>query len=83
MQPRDESMSPPPPSDRPVPTRSPRARGPEHELRDRAKAAKLRSKAAKARVKANRMTDRARHLNEKAAQWERRADELDSVLSQT
>jgi len=34
-------------------------------------------------VKANRMTDRARHLNEKAAQWERRADELDSVLSQT
>ena len=71
-------MSSPTPTNRPVSSRPP-----EHELRDRAKAAKFRSKAAKARVKANRMTDRARHLNEKAAQWERRADELDSVLSQT
>jgi len=78
MQSGDESTPPPPQTDRPV-----HPRAPEHELRDRAKAAKLRSKAAKARVKANRMTDRARRLNEKAAQWERRADELDSVLSQT
>lgn len=78
MQSGDQSTPPPPATDLPV-----RPRAPEHELRDRAKAAKLRSKAAKARVKANRMADRAHHLNDKAAQWERRADELDNVLSQS
>jgi len=67
-----------PPETRPVFPRSAR-RGPEHELRDRAKAAKLRHRAARARVKANHMEDRARHLKEKAAHMERRADDLDGV----
>ena len=55
-------------------------RPPEHELRDRAKAAKLRHRAAKARLKANRLGARAKSLNEKATSWERRADELDGVV---
>ncbi|MCI4371233.1 MAG: hypothetical protein L3J78_01135 [Thermoplasmata archaeon] len=55
-------------------------RAPEHELRDRARAAKLRHRAAKARMKANHLEDRARHLSEKAVHLDRRADELDQVV---
>jgi hypothetical protein len=81
MEPGDDSVPPPPPpTERPVFPRSATARPPEHELRDRAKAAKLRHKAAKARVKANKLEDHAKILYEKAAEWERRADELDGVV---
>lgn len=88
MESGDDSLPAPSPSPegRPLFPRSPPARSPEHELRDRTKAAKLRHKAAKARMKATRMTERAHKLNEKAGHWERRANELDgvvSVLSQT
>ena len=75
---QESASSDSPPEKRPVFPRSAR-RGPEHELRDRAKAAKLRHRAARARVKANHMEDRARHLKEKAAHMERRADDLDGV----
>ena len=68
----------PPPETRPVFPRSAR-RGPEHELKDRAKAAKLRHRAAKARLKANHLEERCRHLRSKADQMERRADDLDGV----
>jgi acyl-CoA reductase-like NAD-dependent aldehyde dehydrogenase len=68
----------PPPEARPVFPRTAR-RGPEHELRDRAKAAKLRHRAARARLKANHLEDRSRHLRQKADQMERRADDLDGV----
>jgi acyl-CoA reductase-like NAD-dependent aldehyde dehydrogenase len=68
----------PPAEARPVFPRSAR-RGPEHELRDRAKAAKLRHRAAKARLKANHLEERTRHLRSKADQMERRADDLDGV----
>src|SRR5439155_23957361 len=66
------------PETRPVFPRSAR-RGPEHELKDRAKAAKLRHRAAKARLKANHLEERTRHLRSKADQMERRADDLDGV----
>src|SRR2546427_12837115 len=68
------------PSQRAVFPPSPRPRAPEHELRDRAKAAKLRHKAARARVKANRLQDRSRYLFQKATTMERRADELDGIV---
>jgi len=68
----------PTPETRPVFPRSAR-RGPEHELKDRAKAAKLRHRAAKARLKANHLEERTRHLRSKADQMERRADDLDGV----
>ncbi len=68
----------PPPETRPVFPRSAR-RGPEHELKDRAKAAKLRHRAAKARLKANHLEERTRHLRVRADQMERRADDLDGV----
>lgn len=60
---------PPPPHGRP--------RSPERELRDRAKAAKLRHSAAKARMKATRLEDRSRRLFRKATAMEQRANELD------
>src|SRR2546427_12819286 len=66
----------PTPETRPVFPRSAR-RGPEHELKDRAKAAKLRHRAAKARLKANHLEERTRHLRSKADQMERRAGGLD------
>ena len=69
----------PAPETRPVFPRSAR-RGPEHELKDRAKAAKLRHRAAKARLKANHLEERTRHLRSKADQMERRADDLDGVV---
>src|SRR5881397_563282 len=68
------------PSQRAVFPPSPRPKAPEHELRDRAKAAKLRHKAARARVKANRLQDRSRYLFTKATTMERRADELDGIV---
>src|SRR3989442_12610355 len=68
------------PSQRAVFPPSPRPRAPEHELRDRAKAAKLRHKAARARVKANRLQDRSRYLFQKATTMERRADDLDGIV---
>src|SRR5207245_1098142 len=80
-EPGDDRTPPPPEPGRPVLARTPPARAPEHELRDRAKAAKLRHKAAKARMKASRMTERAHHLNEKATHWERRANDLDGVVA--
>ncbi|OGS48279.1 MAG: hypothetical protein A3K68_03605 [Euryarchaeota archaeon RBG_16_68_13] len=67
----DNSPSQPPPS--PV-------IAPEHELRNRAKAAKLRAKAAKARVKVHRLEAKAKLLGEKATFWEQRADDLDGVV---
>lgn len=80
MEPGDDSVPPPPPpAERHVFPRSP-PRAPEHELRDRARAAKLRHRAAKARVKANRLEDRAKILHHKATGWEQRADELDGVV---
>src|SRR6266566_8505882 len=57
------------PETRPVFPRSAR-RGPEHELKDRAKAAKLRHRAAKARLKANHLEERTRHLRSKADQMD-------------
>ncbi len=79
MEPRHDSVPTPAPPERAVFPPSPRPRAPEHELRDRAKAAKLRAKAAKARVKANRLQDRSRYLFQKATTMERRADELDGI----
>lgn len=81
MESGDDSIPSSPPEERPMFPRSSSARSPEHELRDRTKAAKLRHKAAKARMKATRMTERAHHLREKATQWDRRANELDGVVS--
>ena len=49
------------------------------ELRDRAKAAKLRHKAAKAKLKAHNLKERAVRLEDKANAWENRADQLDGV----
>jgi acyl-CoA reductase-like NAD-dependent aldehyde dehydrogenase len=68
------------PESRPVFPRS-AGRNPEHELRDRAKAAKLRHRAAKARLKATHLEDRSKHLRTKADQMDRRANELDGVSS--
>ncbi|OGS61838.1 MAG: hypothetical protein A3K59_07070 [Euryarchaeota archaeon RBG_19FT_COMBO_69_17] len=68
-----ESEPPPPPPERP-------SRSPEHELRDRAKAAKLRHRAAKALLKAKRLEEHSRLLSERASSWETRADELDGVV---
>ena len=77
-----ESEPPPPPPERP-------SRSPEHELRDRAKAAKLRHRAAKALlkaiagshcIKAKRLEEHSRLLSERASSWETRADELDGVV---
>jgi len=68
------------PESRPVFPRS-SGRNPEHELRERAKAAKLRHRAAKARLKATHLEDRSKHLRTKADQMERRANELDGVSS--
>lgn len=73
-----EHPIPTPSETRPVFPRSAR-RGPEHELQDRAKAAKLRHRAAKARLKANHLEDRSRHLRVKADQMDRRADDLDGI----
>ncbi|MGI0148305.1 MAG: hypothetical protein ACREDF_02070 [Thermoplasmata archaeon] len=81
MESGDDSMPSSPPEQTPLIPRSLPPRSPEHELRDRTKAAKLRHKAAKARMKATRMTERAHHLNEKASHWERRANELDGIVS--
>lgn len=81
MEPGDDSIPPPAETtERPVFPRSASPRPPEHELRDRAKAAKLRHKAAKARVKATRMRDRSKTLFQRAEQMERKADELDGVV---
>ena len=49
------------------------------ELRDRAKAAKLRHKAAKAKLKAHGLKERAARLEDKASAWEDQADQLDGV----
>lgn len=81
MEPSEESVPSTPTAERPVFPASYPPKSPEHELRERAKAAKFRHKAAKARVKAKRMEDRARYLNQRADEWERRADELDGVFS--
>jgi hypothetical protein len=79
MQSGDESLyATSPPESAPTP-HSVSGRTPEHELRNRTKAAKLRAKAAKARMKASRMKERAHHLNEKASEWETRANQLDGV----
>src|SRR5438552_8814844 len=80
MEPGHDSASTSGPSQRAVFPPSPRPRAPEHELRDRAKAAKLRAKAARARVKANRLQDRSRYLFQKATTMERREDELDGIV---
>jgi len=80
MEPRHDSVPTSAPSERAVFPPAPRPRAPEHELRDRAKAAKLRHKAARARVKANRLQDRSRYLFQKATTMERRADELDGIV---
>lgn len=63
-----------PPEEAPAPP--PAASG---ELRDRAKAAKLRHKAAKAKLKAHSLKERAARLEDKASSWEERADQLDGV----
>jgi acyl-CoA reductase-like NAD-dependent aldehyde dehydrogenase len=78
MQPAEQPSPTLPPEGRPVFPPTTR-RGPEHELKDRAKAAKLRHRAAKARLKANHLEDRTRHLRLKADQMDRRADQLDGV----
>ena len=80
MEPRHDSVPTQAPSERAVFPPAPRPRAPERELRDRAKAAKLRHKAARARVKATRLQDRSRHLFQKATTMERRADELDGIV---
>lgn len=49
------------------------------ELRDRAKAAKLRHKAAKAKLKAHNLKEKAVRLEDRASAWETRADQLDGV----
>jgi hypothetical protein len=79
MESAEESKPASSPPQRPVFPPSVR-REPEHELRDRAKAAKLRHRAAKSRVKANNLEDRARRLNEKAVEMDQRADELDGLV---
>lgn len=55
-------------------------RPPEHELRDRAKAAKLRHRAAKANLRAHTLKERAKRLEDKASAWTQRADQLDGVV---
>ncbi len=60
-------------------TMPPPARPASGELRDRAKAAKLRHKAAKAKLKAHTLKERAARLEDKASTWESRADQLDGV----
>ncbi len=70
VRPTEGSGLPPPPHMRP----------PEHELRDRAKAAKLRHKAAKARLKAHNLEGKSKRLEEKANLWEQKADQLDGVV---
>jgi acyl-CoA reductase-like NAD-dependent aldehyde dehydrogenase len=81
MEPRDESTPPAPAMEqRPVFGSTSRPRAPEHELRDRAKAAKLRARAARARMKAKRLEDRSQRLNQKAAKLEHRADSLDGIM---
>jgi hypothetical protein len=83
MQSGDEALlSSSPPESGPMPQSAP-ARSPQHELRNRTKAAKLRAKAAKARMKASRMKERAHHLNEKASTWEARANQLDGISAPT
>jgi acyl-CoA reductase-like NAD-dependent aldehyde dehydrogenase len=77
---KEESAPVSRPESRPVFPRS-AGRNPEHELKDRAKAAKLRHRAAKARLKATHLEDRSKHLRTKADQMERRANELDGVSS--
>jgi len=57
----------------------PPPRPPEHELRDRAHAAKLRHKAAKARVRAHDLKERAMRLEERANDLEMKADQLDGI----
>jgi len=75
------SMDAPPASPPAAPAPAPRpSKVPEHELRDRARAAKLRAKAAKARLKSNRLEAKAKLLSEKASYWEQRADDLDGVV---
>jgi hypothetical protein len=76
MQSWDGSPATPPAS----PELPPPPKLPEHELRDRAKAAKLRHKAAKARIRAHNLQGKATRLEEKADQLEQRADELDGVV---
>lgn len=49
------------------------------ELRDRARAAKLRHKAAKAKLKAHTLKEKATRLEDRASAWETRADQLDGV----
>src|SRR5436309_15609430 len=80
MEPGQDSVPTSAPSQRAVFPPSPRPRAPEHELRDRAKAAKLRHKDASARVKANRLQDRSRYLFTKATAMERRADALAGIV---
>src|SRR5947199_9358314 len=80
MEPRHDSVPTSAPSERAVFPPAPRPKAPEHELRDRAKAAKLRHKAARARVKANRLQDRSRYLFQKATTMEHRADALDGIV---
>ena len=53
---------------------------PDHELRDRARAAKLRHRAAKAKLKAHNLKVRAKHLEDRASTLEQRADALDGVV---
>ncbi len=53
------------------------------ELRDRARAAKLRHKAAKAKLKAHNLRERAARLDDRASSWETRADQLDGVSRPT
>ncbi len=67
--PAGEELPPPPPMPPPA-----------HELRDRAKAAKLRHRAAKARVRAHSHEERAKRLQEKANVLEQKADHLDGVV---
>ena len=80
MEPRHDTGPSSAPPERAVFGPAPKPRAPEHELRDRAKAAKLRHKAARARVKANRLQDRSRYLFQKAQTMEHRADELDGIV---
>jgi len=51
-----------------------------HELRDRAKAAKLRHKAAKARLKATRLQEKSKRLFHDAAYYEEQADLMDGIV---
>ena len=65
---------PPPPPEHPAP------REQVHELRDRAKAAKLRHKAAKACLKATRSQEKPKVLFERAAYFEEQADAYDGIV---